>query len=591
MKRIFSIIIGLLWVAITTGEARAENLAYDQYSKTIPHALTEHSRKMAKRIMQPADNVYLALGYGLSNVTMIEGSDGLIIIDALDSYEAAAEVMREFRKITDKPVKALIYTHYHYDHLAGAKAFLSQDDVDSGRAHVYAHDTLMNGVENFTSVVSRITNVRANYSFGSLLEQGPQGAVNAGIGPVLSGGTATFIRPTVTFSKKHQVTVAGVRMELHHAPSESNDEIVVWFPDMKLLHTAEVIQGETFPNLHTIRGTKYRDPVNWYRAFDQLLAFNPEISVPSHGRPVAGQQAVAELYRSYRDAIQYVHDQTIRYINKGYTPDELVSVVHQLPPHLRQHPWLGEFYGTVKHSVRQIYKGYLGWFEGDPTFLDPLPRATRSRAYVKQMGGRDAIVTAAQQAFDAADYRWTAELLTHVIRVDEQDKQARRLKAKALRQLGYQTANINWRNWYLSSALELEGTLDWSRAPKRNLKDLANALPTSNLLQSLSTRLRAEAALDTKLVLAIDVDGSDQKYSLEIRRGVMQLHDKLMAEADMTLNMDESTLRMILLGGSSFMKSLANGKTVLQGDQDLLKYFLSLFDMPEHTAPASLTVR
>lgn len=571
--------------------AAAENLAYDQPAETVHPQLTEHSQKMAKQILQPLPNVYLALGYGLANVTMVEGDDGIIIIDTLDSEEAAAEVMAEFRKITDKPVKAVIYTHNHYDHIVGVKAFVSQEDVDEGRANVYAHETLMDGVANFASVVNRIIGVRSTYTFGNLLERGPEGSINEGIGPLLSEGTATFIAPNVTFEDRLEVTVAGVRMVLQYAPSETDDEIVIWFPDLKMLHTAEVIQGETFPNLHTIRGTKYRDPVKWFRAFDLMREFEAEVSVPSHGRPTIGAENVDELYRSYRDAIQYVHDQTIRYMNKGYTPDELVEVIHELPPHLKDHPWLGEFYGTVEHSVRQIYTGYLGWFEADPTFLDPLPRAARSERYVAQMGGRDAILAGAQAAFDEGDYRWTAEVLTHLIRVAPEDMDARNLKAAALRQLGFATMNINWRNWYLTSALELEGTIDWTQVADRNTDDLAKALPIGDMINAMTTLLKAEETFDVNMTMAFDITDTGEGYSLEIRNGIMQLHRRYIEDADVILHLEEATLRDVLQRKVNLPLAIAMGDVNLDGGPIAFARFFSYLDRSDPNAPLELTLR
>jgi|GEM_PF-2966677 len=379
-----------------------KNLAYEKDAQTIPARMTDHSRKMEQRVYKIADNVYSAVGFALANSIMIEGRDGIVIVDVTESVDSAKAILAEFRKITNKPVRAVIYTHNHSDHTMGVKAFTSEEDVKAGRVDIFAHETLMDTVINNANVVAPILGLRSAYSFGIALERGPEGSVNEGIGPKLVIGQRTFIAPTKTFKDSLDVSIAGVKMHLQHAPSETDDEIVVWLPDSKVLLTAEVIQGECFPNLHTLRGTKYRDPVNWFKSIDVLRRFGAEHMVPSHGRPVSGKEMIEDLLRSYRDAIQYVHDQTIRNMNKGLTPDELVEVVSKLPPHLANHPWLGEFYGTVKHSVREIYVGYLGWFEGDPTFLDPLPRADRAARYVEQMGGRDAILTAAQKAYRRA---------------------------------------------------------------------------------------------------------------------------------------------------------------------------------------------
>ena len=209
---------------------------------------------------------------------------------------------------------------------------------------------------------------------------------------------ASFFAPTRVFDDKLDIVLAGVRFEFRYAPSEADDEIVMWLPDLGVLLSAEVIQGECLANVHTLRGTRYRDPVRWYQTIDMMRGFNAAHMVPAHGRPVSGAEHVADVLCVYRDAIQFIHDQTIRHMNFGMSPDELAEAIPALPPHLAGHAWLGEYYGTVKHSVRQVYSGQLGWFDGDPASLDPLPRAERSRRMVEMMGGAEAVRAAARGA-------------------------------------------------------------------------------------------------------------------------------------------------------------------------------------------------
>ncbi|HEX4945897.1 MAG TPA: alkyl sulfatase dimerization domain-containing protein, partial [Blastocatellia bacterium] len=473
--------------------AQTKNLADDQPHPKINPRLTEHSRKMEQRVYKVTDNVYNAVGFGAANSTLIVGNDGIIIVDTTESTVAAQAIFAEFRKITDKPVKAIIYTHNHSDHTMGVKAFATEEDVKTGKVQIYAHETMMDTVINNASIVAPALGIRAAYTFGILIERGPEGWVNQGLGPAYVRGGTGFIAPTKTFKDKLDVNVAGVKMQLLYAPSETDDEIVVWLPEQKLLQSAEVIQGETFPNVHTIRGTKYRDPVAWYKTIDMMRGLQAEHLVPSHGRPMSGSAKIEEMLTAYRDAIQYVHDQTIRLMNKGLTPDEIVEQVAHLPAHLANHPWLGEFYGTVKHSVRQIYVGNLGWFEGDPTALDPLPRGEESKRYIELMGGRAAVFKAAQKAFDAGEHQWAAELLTHLIRVSKDDLEARKLKADALRQLAYKTQNINWRNWYITSARELDGSLNKAAGAavlsSLAAPDILKALPVVKFFESMTVRL------------------------------------------------------------------------------------------------------
>ncbi len=571
-----------------------KNLADDKPAPTIAPRLTEHSRKMAQRVYKVADNVYCAVGFGIANVTMIVGRDGVIIIDVMESVEAAKAAFAELRKLTDKPVKAVIYTHNHTDHTIGVKAFVSEEDVQAGRVDIYAHESLMNTVISNASVIGPVLGLRSAYSFGVLLETGPQGKVNEGIGPQLVVGQRSFIAPTRTFKDALDIEVAGVRLHLQHAPSETDDEIVVWLPESRVLQTAEVIQGETFPNVHTIRGTKYRDPVAWFKTIDVLRRFGAEHMVPSHGRPVSGKAEIETLLTAYRDAIQYVHDQTVRQMNKGLTPDEIVEVVAHLPAHLAAHPWLGEFYGTVKHSVRQIYFGYLGWFEGDPTALDPLPRGERAKRYVELMGGREAVVKAAQQAAAKGEHQWAAELLTYVIRVNTNDEEARKLKAEALRQLAYKTENTNWRNWYLTSARELDGTLNKAFAATTlaslGAPEIMRALPFSKFFEALTVRLDPVKSADAQLTVAFRITDARQDYAVEVRRGVAQVHETLPAKVDVTLNLTAAVMQRVIARQTTLAAALQAGEIKADGNVALLARFNSFFDPPASEAPA-LTAR
>jgi len=334
--------------------------------------------------------------------------------------------------------------------------------------------------------------------------------------------------------------------------------------------------------------------VNWFKTIDMLRRFGAEQMVPSHGRPVAGKQNIEELLTAYRDAIQYVHDQTIRNMNKGLTPDELVEVVSKLPPHLANHPWLGEFYGTVKHSVRQIYVGYLGWFEGDPTFLDPLPRTERSARYIEMMGGRDRVVSSAQQAFKKGDFQWAAELLTYVIRVNKEDEAARNLKAAALRQLGFKTENTNWRDWYLTSARELDKSLNKvagvAAMSSLAAPDIVKALPASKFFEAMTVRLDPSKTADVHITVAFQFKDTGQAYALEIRRGVAQLHESMPAQPDVVLTMTVATLNKIIFRQTSFPAALKAGEIKAEGKVAELPRFFGYFDPPA-TEAAALTAR
>ncbi len=593
-------------VVLRTGK----NLAHTRESPKVNPRMTEHARKMDQALLKIGERTYLAYGWGLTSPMMVVGDDGLIIIDPPESLEMGRETLEAFRTVTDLPVKAIVYTHNHFDHVSAVKAFTTEEDVAAGKVDIYAHDTLLQGVINWASTVGPIEGRRTSYTAALFLAKGPDGSVHDALGPDARVGTVTFIPPTKTFSDELNVTVSGVKMQLKYVPSETNDEIIAWFPEEKLMNSAEVMQGESFPNLHTIRGTKYRDPVQWFKSIDVMREYPAEYLVPTHGRPIVGHDNIQNMLTAYRDAIQFVHNQTVRYMNRGYTPEQLVEVV-VLPPHLAEHPWLGEFYGTVKHSVRQIYNGYLGWFQADPWALDPLPYMERAKRTVELMGGREAVIKAAKKAIDDGEYTWAAEILTNVIRVDNGDMEARKLKAEAYRKWAYTMVNINWRNWTLTAAAELDGNVDMSGGFAFTSPDVIQAFPTDVLLQTLTTRIDPEKSIDTYLTMGIRLPDVREGYGLEIRRGIVQFHPTLPVKADFTMVADRGYLNRILVGeipitgemaaaiakGApagvvAIMNAIDSGDIKVEGGskQDVQNFF-SYFDEPVDVGSINLIVR
>lgn len=568
-----------------------KNLAFTESSETVNPILTEHSRKMDQGFFQVKDNFFLAYGYGLTSPAFIVGDEGVIIIDPPEDVAKMAAAKKEFRKYSDKPIAAVLYTHWHTDHYGGVRGAISEEDVTERGVKVIAQKKFMsNLIASSSGGNGPIIGARVDYSLGTLLNVAEDGRINGGLGPDFEINDVSLIAPNTLVDKKLNINIAGVEMEIRHVPSEASDEIAVWFPEHKVLHTAEVIQGESFPNLHTIRGTRYRDPNTWFPGIDILREYPAEYMISSHGRPVSGAEHIQDVLVSYRDAIQYTYDQSIRLMNRGYTPDELVEAV-QLPENLKNHAWLGDFYGSIRHAVRQIYVGELGWFEGDPTFLAPLNKDISSDRYVDMMGGRETVMAAAQKAFDAEDFQWAAELTTHVIRLDNDDKAARNLKAAALRKLGYAETNNNWRNWYITSAQELEGTIDYSKRIDLQAPDLVKVFPAKNILQGLRFNIDAEKAVkdNVLMTMAVTIEG-EGSYALTIRNGVVEFVERMPENADFALTMDKMTMLGMLTGKVSMEKAIAGGAMKLDGKSADAEKFFSYFDKPSKD-PVKLTVR
>jgi alkyl sulfatase BDS1-like metallo-beta-lactamase superfamily hydrolase len=579
---------------------KGKNLAFTQNHENIPAAMTNHAKRMGQKIYRVAQKVYSAVGYGLANIIFIEGDDGIIVIDTAECLQAAELARDDFfaavPSAATKPIRAVVYSHNHSDHIAGVRAFATEESIASGQCWIIAHETLMKAVTNNASVVAPILRARSAYSFGALLEVGPEGQVNGGIGPLLARGTSTFFPPTHTFGDRWEVTLAGIKFDFRFAPSETDDEIVAWLPDLKVLLSAEVIQGECLANVHTLRGTKYRDPQQWVRTIDAMRLQHQNTPalymVPAHGRPVGGSDNIAELLTAYRDSIAFIHDQAVRFMNLGATPSELADILPSLPKHLAAHAWLGEYYGTVKHSARQVFSGQLGWFDGDPATLDPLPCDKSATRWIATAGGAESLLHQASQAIESGSYddlRWAAELAATLVRANPNNDAARQMKAQAFINLGYRTVNINWRNWYLTAARELQGKYKSLAIGGNTMAapDILAALPFSQLFETLVVRVKAEACFDEHRWMHFDVLNAST-FSLELRRGVLQVHERTLSQAVetgpcLTLS-NKSLVQLFSQGVAAMPEYLSNGSVVLsKGTAVDLVTFFSFFDpKPTH---------
>lgn len=564
-----------------------------EVTPTIHPELKAHGAIFERKIYQVGDNVYSAIGWANGGAIMVVGDDGVIIVDTGPDIRSAREVAAEFRKITDKPVRAVIYTAFHVDHINGVKAFASAEEVKAGRVSIIAQDKLLANVIRSSATIGPVLGARSLYNFGYGLAGADIDGMNNGNGPLTPPilEPPTFIAPTLTFQSKLDITIAGVTMNLVHVPSSADDQVAIFLPQHKILLSSELIPAQHFPTLYTLRGETYRDPVDWYRSIDVLRRFGAVAIVPSKMPPVIGEDEVEQVMRNYRDAIQFVHDQTIRQMNKGLTPDELADVV-KLPSHLaNDKPWMQEFFGTVRQAVRSIYQGYLGWFEGDPVSLAPTPRMERARREVRLMGGRDQVLAAAAKAFEDGDPQWAAELVTRLICLAHDDAAARGLKAAAFRKLGYAEINAIWRNWYLLAARELEGSGGLTAVRRSPPPDFVTALPARNFVEGLPTRLKAEQTLDIDLSVGFRFPDSQEAYGIELYRGVARFQEQLPGKVDLMLTLDKATLDRIRLGQLTMREGMLSGEVGV-GDNLLAEAerFLGYFEVPSG-APIGLVVR
>jgi alkyl sulfatase BDS1-like metallo-beta-lactamase superfamily hydrolase len=551
-------------------------------SPSIDPKLAEHTQLFEKKIYHVGEHVHCAVGWGLANIILVEGEDGVVIVDTGENTEQAREVLAEFRKITPKPVAAVVLTHHHADHVLGTSVFVDPADAASGKVPIFAHESLVKQYADENGILAELQTARSVHMYGAALGSADRANSNAGIGPFIRPGTAGFVPPNRTFSDRLDVTVAGVRLEMRYVPSEAESEIAVFLPASRILLSAEVVQDHTFPNLYTIRGARFRDPLRWVKSLDLLREWEADAMVLQHGPPVIGRDEVARVLAQYRDQIQFVHDQTIRYMNKGLTPEELSETI-KLPPHLDGvQPWGQQYYGTVKHSVRNIYDGYVGWFQGDPVALDGTPRVEYARRLIQLMGGRDKVVSEAERVIAAGDNVFAAELVTLLIRANTKDMQARHIKAAAFRRIGYAQMNASWRNYYLVSAMELDDQLPESlylRSAGELLSSAYKGLPADKQIESLPSRLKAEETLNVDIVALIHYRDVAEDHTLHLRRGVLEVSHRPAEHPAFTLTVTRASMGAIL-AGAALDKQLATHEVQASGDVALAQRFFGWFEPP-----------
>ncbi|MFP6732498.1 MAG: alkyl sulfatase dimerization domain-containing protein [Rhodospirillales bacterium] len=555
-----------------------------------PDLASQMSLYEKPRIITTLGHIHTAHCYTGSNCTLIQGDGGAVLIDTLSGELPRDDVAAAYKEITDLPIKAIIITHFHADHVSGIFSFVSEEDIRDGKVDVIGHKELTDNLLRDSGILAPIRNRRGPYQFGGHLEYGEAGSYGSAIGAPPRRGNAGFVDPTQTFKDRLAREICGIKLEIVHVPSETDDQIVVWLPEEKVLISADAIQGMTFPNVYALRGTQFRNPMQWAKGIDRLRKFKAEILIPHHGPTVEGAGAVEELLTSYRDAIQYLHDQAVRRINKGYTWDELADEV-TMPDHLASHPWLGEFYGSFKHSVRSLYTGYIGWFQGDAAELDPLPWKERAEGYVRVMGGRNAILDEARKAIENGDFQWAADITTWAVRANNDDMEARQVKATALRAWGYRQKNSTWRNWALCQALELEGELGEIKTGHRIQPNQARNYPTGGLLELLTVRLIAEECLETEISLGFSTIDTNESCGLEIRRGICQYHESLPENCAATLTFHRAFLSAWAGGGPGFEEGIERGEVTLTGDLAAITEFFSKFEPFGGTGSFALSVR
>ena len=534
--------------------------------------LIQHSKEFDRQVLSydtPGGAIHFAIGFGIANSIMVEGKEGNIIIDASDSVFEAEKIYSLFNKKNSNPIKAIIYTHNHGDHTFGTAFYVNNQDE---RPQIIAHEDTDFYVQRIMGILNPIITERSNRMFGTLLSE--EDLINVGIGPSLNVAKSPtgYIRPDVIFNDNLELNIAGIKIELFHAPGETNDQLFVWLPDHKALLPGDNIY-KTFPNLYTIRGTTHRDVIGWVNSIDHMKTFDAEFLFPSHTKPIIGKEEIKDILTIYRDAIQYIHDQTIRLMNEGLYPDQIAELI-KLPEHIAKSPYLYEFYGTVRWSVKSIFNGYLGWFNGNPSELDPLSRKERAIRISKLAGGDQMLLEQLYSAVKKEDMQWALELSDHLITLDYFVDEVKDLRKKALIYEGSRSSNPNKRNYFLTSALELNEDFKSNILIERT-EELLEQISINTLFNVLSVRFNPELT-NEELTACFDFSSGITK-NIDIRNDVAVVSDIKKKECDLYIKTDEIEFKKILVGFESPVSSLASGKIEVIGGSTLFLKFLSMF--------------
>ena len=451
-----------LALLVAAGQAVAQNPRVGT-PEDATAALRAQGEQFEERVVTVADGVYVAVGYSPANVGLIVGDDGAVVIDTGMSVDDGRRIAAEFRKLTDKPVRAIVFTHSHGDHTGGAAAFLELADE---KPQVWAHANFGSEARPLLAGGVSFQRVRGARQAGFLLP--PEDRINNGVAPVRypkRGGNAfeagRAVKPSHFLADESRtLEIAGLTLELVAAPGETNDELFVWHAASRTLFAGDNFY-RSFPNLYAIRGTPNRSVRLWADSLDKMLARNAAALVGGHTDPVLGEANVREVLTDYRDAVRYIHDETVAGMNRGLTPDELAATV-RLPERLASKEYLRPFYGHPEWGVRSVFAGYLGWFDGNPTNLFRLPPREEAERFAELAGGVENLRSAAREALsgDGADAQWAAQLADRLLALDPDDRAAKTLKADALTELARRSVTATARNYYLTVARGLRGEYD-----------------------------------------------------------------------------------------------------------------------------------
>lgn len=545
-------------------------------------------------LFEVTDGIYQVRGYDISNITFVRSEHGWIIMDCGSSKYTAAEALKLFRsKMGDGRIVAIVISHAHVDHYGGIEGLIAPEDaadsslpldeqIASGKTAIIVPKGFTDAVMKENVFVGTAMKRRAFFQYGSMLPYGEQGRLSVGIGLTAVQTGVGYIAPTFEVTDSiYETTIDGVTAIFQQTPgTESPAEMNTYFPDSKALWMAENCSG-SMHNLYTLRGAEVRDANGWARYITEAQSLFPDAEVvfQAHNWPHWGKETVNEYMTNTAAIYKFIHDQTLLYINEGYTSTEIASMI-RLPEELEKVWYTRQYYGTLKHNVKAVYQKYMGWYDANPIHLDELTPSEYAKKLVEYLGDTDKVLEMAHADYEKGEYQWVAQITNTLVFADPENKEARYLCADALEQLGYQAESGAWRNAYLVAAFELRnGTGLYPKATQLGVGTTAQGMDAQTMLDYMGIIMDTEKLQNRSFTINLKLtDGDD--YLLKIHHGVLLYYkDALSDEADLTISTPRIGILAITSGNQENIDKLI---TVEKGDKTLFQAFcdsMAAFDL------------
>lgn len=534
-------------------------------------------------LFEVVPGIYQVRGFDIANMTLVEGKSGVIVVDTLTGVETARAALALYRRHRgDRPVTGVIYTHTHVDHWGGAAGVIEPKDVVSGKVPLIAPDQFTEHTVSENVIAGNAMLRRALYQFGALLPRGPAQQVDCGLGKSISAGRVTLVLPNDTITRTGETrTIDGVEFVFQMAPeTEAPAEMHFYLPAFKALNLAENAT-HNFHNLLPFRGAQARNSLDWSKYIQEAIDLwgdEAEVLSGQHHWPVWGRNRVVGHLEAQRDLYRYAHDQTVRLMNHGLKPAEIAEQIGT--PKSLDGAWATRgYYGHIRHNSKAIYQHYLGWYDANPANLDPLPPVATGRKMVEYMGGAETILKRARADFDKGEYRFVAQVLSHLVFAEPENSTARSLLADAFEQLGYLAESATWRNSYLFGALELRHGMP--SVPSRSAigPHILRALPTDQLFDYLAVRLNGPKAEGFRTAQNWHFTDTGEKFCVIVSNSALSTSPRRLARSpDATVTLKRTDLDAIIGEKATIEELVTSGAIAVTGGSDKVLALFSRLD-------------